>query len=158
MSYTLYVDVDGVLADFSQQVKNYGLNEANKNEMWKGIRASQGEFWATIPPMDDDIICYWYRMEELIPNIQVLSTPDKRQLEVCVQGKNKWLDQVMAGIPQKRLFVQDKSLYATPTSVLIDDRTDVLTRWKSNGGLGILHENWEDTLDQLEELVLKRAV
>jgi hypothetical protein len=47
---------------------------------------------------------------------------------------------------------QDKANYASPTSILIDDRTRSIDPWIAAGGIGILHKSAADTIAQLQKL------
>lgn len=45
-----------------------------------------------------------------------------------------------------------KALHASPTTILIDDRTKSINPWIEAGGIGILHKSTSDTIRQLKEL------
>jgi hypothetical protein len=47
-----------------------------------------------------------------------------------------------------------KQEFATPNSILIDDRADNIQRWKDVGGVGIHHTSAENTINELEKLGL----
>ena len=47
-----------------------------------------------------------------------------------------------------------KQEFATPQSILIDDRKDNIDRWKEAGGIGIYHTSAADTIQQLKKLGL----
>jgi hypothetical protein len=47
-----------------------------------------------------------------------------------------------------------KKEYATPTSILIDDRADNINQWEAAGGIGILHTDAASTIAKLKELGL----
>jgi len=48
-----------------------------------------------------------------------------------------------------------KQKWATPTSILIDDRKDFITKWEAAGGIGILHKdnNIGNTLKKLNQYI-----
>jgi hypothetical protein len=48
----------------------------------------------------------------------------------------------------------DKARYATPGSILIDDRAKAIDPWIAAGGIGILHTSAEDTIAKLKEMGL----
>ena len=44
-----------------------------------------------------------------------------------------------------------KQNYATPDSILIDDRENNINQWIASGGIGILHTSASDTIKQLKK-------
>ena len=47
-----------------------------------------------------------------------------------------------------------KARYASPTSILIDDRDDNIQAWKSAGGIGIKFISADQVINELEKLGL----
>ena len=47
-----------------------------------------------------------------------------------------------------------KSNYAKENAILIDDFASNIKRWEAAGGIGILHKNANDTIQQLKQLGL----
>jgi hypothetical protein len=155
----LFVDMDGVLCDFDSQIRTVFKDRIEPNEdvrmfkerigsnqFWKGIRERGESFWATMEPNDENIQEVWQRLCSKVKHIAILSSPDKKDPS-SITGKNMWLDiHFGKGEPPCRLFQSDKHVHATPDSILIDDRPDLIENWKNNGGKGILFQGkFDDT-------------
>jgi hypothetical protein len=141
----LYVDMDGVLCDYAKQCRllldvhpkeSVGQYRARvgRNGMQEAIRATEGVFWSTMPPMCENIVAHWDRMRALYPRIVILSAPDEDD-PCCEEGKNQWLDQWLG--PERcpeRIFRRDKWALASPDGVLVDDQRSNLVDWGQAGG------------------------
>ena len=47
---------------------------------------------------------------------------------------------------------KDKAQYASPNAILIDDRSKAIDPWVDMGGIGILHTNTNNTIEQLKQI------
>lgn len=153
---TIYLDMDGVLADFYDRWNAiFGESHAesrrqNKNnEYWETF--VQTEQFATLPPFPG-----WDTLFETVKsygvNVEILSSSggSKYHDEVSAQ-KKKWLKDYSIDIPvnivpEARL----KSNYATANTLLIDDTPDVIMGFHEAGGYGILHDSAERTIRMLK--------
>jgi 5'(3')-deoxyribonucleotidase len=50
-------------------------------------------------------------------------------------------------------FSKDKHQHCQPGDILIDDRRSNIEEWRVSGGIGILHKDYEDTVNQLTALL-----
>jgi hypothetical protein len=69
-------------------------------------------------------------------------------------GKRLWVSE---NVPGAKLILADrekKQNYSKKNSILIDDRTDTISEWNSNGGVGILYTSTTNTIEKLKELGL----
>ena len=155
-NYKIYVDMDGVLSDWEAQFKRYsggipvdtydGLY--GKKNRYKLVNKNSPGYYATMPWMKDGKLLY--NFVDSLTNVQILShAPDVK----AKTGKQEWLANkninLEANLVPNR---QDKSKFATPDSILIDDREDVVNDFIKLGGKAILHTNSIDTINQLKEL------
>lgn len=160
--FKLFVDMDGVVADFDKGVYDllgYYPNDApSRNKMWKVIH-SQTEvgsgFYTNLPVMADAHLLMEF-VKDLNP-VFLTSTGHSNADEVARQ-KKEWLHQHFPGIDI--ITVQsssEKQQYVDPhvKSILIDDRLKSIEPWKSNGGWGILHTSAKDTISTLRDIIGK---
>lgn len=160
--YEVYVDLDGVIVNFAEHAKDLtgididNAGKEDRNKFWKHIErhVKQGKpFFAAMSPMDD-AYKLWNYVAKFSPTI--LSATG----HIFGAGKEKreWVREYLgAGVADKAIFVRnshDKAKYASPTSILIDDRTKSITPWEEAGGIGILHKTAELTIKRLKELGL----
>lgn len=171
--YTIFCDMDGVLCDFDLGYKyltGKSTDEANnigKSYFWKLFRESVGknekDFWANLlwQPGGEDL---WKFISPYNPNILSspaidFSLPQDQQLNPdfnqAIQGKKEWIAKNLSNVGRE-IFVPaiQKSAFAKPNRILIDDMEKNINAWETNGGIGILHKNLSDTLKKLETLKL----
>ena len=154
--YVLYVDMDGVLTNFSKACKQIGVNmqdlDINPDLAFEKIDAAGEDFWSRMPPMDDYKIL-WNYISKYHPTI--LSAPSRNPNSKT--GKRKWVDRELGSnvpaifVPKKLKQKQCKG----PNYILIDDHPGNIERWEKAGGIGILHPfKAQPTIDRLKELGL----
>jgi phosphopantetheine adenylyltransferase len=151
--YKIYCDMDGVIVDFDKGYKELTGREASfdtpKEEFWAPIQKAGAEFWIKLQWMPDG-----KQLWEFIKpfNPQLLSAPSRDESSKI--GKFVW---VKRNVPGTKLILRQaerKQEFATPNSILIDDRADNIQRWKDAGGIGIHHTSASDTIQQLKDLGL----
>jgi len=149
----LYVDMDGVLTDFPKQFEKYmGVHpdkayaEMPEEEIWKQIRTKGGEkYWSEMEWMPDGKKL-WNYVKRFNPTI--LSTP--ANFKESETGKHKWIKREIGNVPA--IIIRKKEKYADENSVLIDDLTKKINRWKASNGIGILHKSANESIKQLKKL------
>jgi hypothetical protein len=166
----IYCDMDGVLVDFERGASqllgkdwNSFKGEVSQAERDK-ITFESEDFWENLPPMPD-FQQLWDFISPNNPNI-LTAYPYRHTGKVaeslCKDGKWKW-NLKYTFTPRDKFHVvlrSDKQLYATGIcthnrvipNVLIDDREENIKEWDKNRGIGILHKNAEDTIQQLKQL------
>jgi hypothetical protein len=92
----------------------------------------------------------WSYIEKYTP--ELLSAPS-RQPESRV-AKHDWINRELPGVHLILRSAKHKKDFASPTSILIDDRVDNIADWVGAGGISILHKNAKDTISQLKDLEL----
>ena len=164
----IFLDMDGVLADFDRGVKELcGLEPLSQNLKHRD-------------PKQDDLM--WEKIREtdhFYDRLDLL--PGAKELFGRIYGKYGDQCEILTGIPRKergivtaeedkrnwtRRMLSDtvkvnavgrkyKQNYCTgPESVLIDDREKTIREWRALGGTGILHVNAEETIRKLEDMGL----
>lgn len=145
----VYLDMDGVLADFvSAAIKACRLPiEHDKVEAWNFFEQdmlTESDFWSIIdhtPGFWDNIAPYWElpKIKALIPNAIVCTRPSKH--EGCASAKLRWLRRYWN--PQIDFdhihMTAAKWQLAGPDRLLIDDNDEHVAEFMSMGGPAILY-------------------
>jgi 5'(3')-deoxyribonucleotidase len=153
----IFVDMDGVLADFVKGVTgpkylNGPLVDENTYDDRK-IELSNRGLFLDLPKMPD--------MDLLINHIktmgvywEILTCSGTLNRKKVMQDKIAWIKKHIHPMPvvTGTLKGKHKGIYAAPGHVLIDDRQDNIHAWVMNGGQGILHKNAECTIKRLKLL------
>lgn len=154
----VYVDMDGVLANFvkrfteSQPDIDYPSNNKKRTaykQHWLDFIAANN--FATLEPMPDlDLGLQFLNKIQAEMPVRILgSTAREEFLEPLVRQKTIWLKH--HDIHFRRIFVPGKRLkqnYSGPGKVLIDDTPSNILQWEEQGGIGILHISWEQTIKE----------
>ena len=161
----LYLDMDGVQADFFQawadfenvhHYKHITDHEASIVKLASTGPESVHAFFRDLKPLPGgDAIVAWLKKNN-IP-YTVLSAPIRIQPEASRQGKREWLDAHNPGTSKDAIFTSAKYKYATAggqPNVLVDDYDKYLNAWSEHGGIAVKHsdETTENTIQQLEKI------
>jgi len=160
----VYLDMDGVLADFFGGVELlYGVehwkqltNDKTKDLKKEVINRIQGtDFFAVLPkfPTADALIDM---VKEFTGgNFSINTSPLRGDHENSAKYKKLWIsnniqqpdDIIVTG--RKESYAKDKAS-GTP-NILIDDRPVNIQRWQAAGGYGILYQANRDSLDKVKQ-------
>lgn len=173
MKINIFIDLDGVLADFLLYVrKMYGLdlklktNHHNKNferaksQMWQDIE-KHPEFWSNLPILPDALEL-WKFFEPLNPIILTAAPKNyglnSKEFQNAAKHKALWVKNHLAMNDSSRFictFSNQKFLHMVPgeINVLIDDMTPVISSWMNHGGIGILHKNTKKSVVLYEQKI-----
>lgn len=150
----LYVDMDGVLADFDGQVRSKFsdigsdekvsdyINRIGKDKFWHDVEAID-DFWISIPPLQDKLPELFKSLRKRFPHIMILTAPARDPN--CIPQKKEWIEKHI-GPGVMSLYEKDKYIYACPKSILIDDTESKINDWNGAGGIGILFTEFDDAL------------
>ena len=164
MDYKIYVDMDGVVADFDQRfIDLSGMlprefeTKYGKNAFWDFIDEGDNKlkFWVGIPQMSDaqqlmDFVSKY--------DYEMLTAPSLKKQSLM--GKGLWMiNQTKKGLFPSKPKVNYKSAknkkdFAAPNHILIDDKASTIDSWNASGGIGILHTSAANTISQLKKLGL----
>jgi len=152
----LFLDMDGVLADFDKAAVPMmdGMDPANfeaargSDEFWKRIHTNPN-FFLDLDLMEDALELY-DAVKHLRP---VILTGIPKEMEGNANQKQDW---ALKHFGKEQLIVccraKKKSDYCLPGDVLVDDRTVYKHYWERKGGVYVVHKNAKNSLDQLKEL------
>ncbi|MCJ7421879.1 5' nucleotidase, NT5C type [Sphingomicrobium astaxanthinifaciens] len=147
----LFLDCDGVLADFDGGVKALtGLDPQAFQE-----KVGVGGFWKTLARADD----FYANLEPLpgaLEMVEALAHLSPTILTGLPLGrwaepqKRAWAARWLPGVPIITCMARDKWKYAAPGDVLVDDREKQRAAWEEKAaGRFILHRSPAQSLEQL---------
>jgi hypothetical protein len=154
-SYKIYCDMDGVLVDFDRAYFELTGEKASfgtdPNKFWEPISKAGAAFWIKMQWMPDgrDL---WNFIK--LYNPELLSAPSREESSKI--GKFTWVKRNVPGTKLILRSAERKQEFATPNSILIDDRADNIQRWNDAGGIGIHHTSAESTIKQLKDIFDKK--
>jgi hypothetical protein len=151
MSRRLYLDCDGVLADFEKGA-NAALGMPPKAfEKRHGV----GRFWAKLASTPD-----FYFSLPLLPDALSLYEAVKHLDPVILTGlprgnwaadqKVRWAAQHFPGVRIITTMARDKRDHAKEGDVLVDDQGKHRHLWEGAGGIFVHHRNAETTIGELK--------
>jgi len=151
----IFVDMDGVLTDAGCQ-----FNIFFKEGTWLEVQRKKGrdygvnlvhnagyDFWTTMPWMLDGQEL-WNFIKKFTPVI--LSDPKK--FKCAISGKYEWVNKNISPY-QHVILTSEKHLFADKDRILIDDYSKNINNWTKAGGVGILHKNAKQTINELENIL-----
>lgn len=174
---TIYVDMDGVLSDFTTGMKalidkNPGV-ELNENCMppWKIFSqfVSYNQLFKNLPEEKRfrDLVCLLKSVQNDVKISILTSTGDRSGIAHYEYAK----DQKQAWLTQRGLFWEfnavknksDKKYYAHKDAMLIDDTLENVQDFIEYGGSGFLYyapcpQNFQDLETRIREFVSKEEV
>ena len=160
-NYKIYVDMDGVVADFDKRFTDLsGMSPSDyeakngKNAFWDFIDVKHKlAFWVGIPPMSDAQSLMDYVSKH---DYEMLTAPSIKK--ESLMGKGLWI----RNWANKGLFpskpkvnykpAKNKHHFAAPNHILIDDKQSTIDSWNAAGGIGILHTSAGSTINQLKKI------
>ena len=169
---TIYLDMDGVLADFNTAARSY-LNASKADEKnaaqngrwpkhsWHKL-VDAPNFYRHLPkmPLADELVKLAYRFKnELGWDICILTAiPTNNEVPDVFQDKFDWMAEHYPGI---RLcfgpYSTDKYKHARKGDILVDDRSSNCEEWTATGqrAVRILSQNYQASLDELLAILVE---
>ena len=162
--YKVYLDMDGVLADFNKRfIDLSGMSpeafesKYGKNKFWDFIdEEHKVKFWVGIEPMPGaaDLVNAVKKY-----NYELLTSPSAKKQSYL--GKILWVrnhSDILGGKPRINFKKAKEKHEIKPqlskTDILIDDRADTIGRWNAAGGTGIVYKNISQVLNDLAKMGL----
>lgn len=163
MFKTIYIDSDGVIADFSSYVMQHygklpdGLTGRDKKDFWQWVQRHNDTvepFFLNLPKMEDADVLLDY-CTRMFDEVIILTATGHTPIGVGEQ-KREWYQKYYPDLKVELVRKSnDKARYAESGRILIDDRDKSIGPWVAGGGIGILHTRAEDTISQIESLLFE---
>ncbi len=151
----IFIDMDGVLADFDLHARNHGKYDSNGKVKWDEL---DEKWWKTMPACDGAKDFYDEVKDMDAGILKFLSAPVPRADSFV--GKVEW---IQSFLPERGNFAlldlilcpkRDKHCLAAPNRILIDDSEKNIKEWQEAGGIGILHKgDFAETLKELRTVI-----
>ena len=154
---TLYLDMDGVLADFNKEYTKFDPQKEDRKKFRDSVFNHKIFEKLDFMPDAQELLNYVSKLQDV--NIEILTsmgTHEPKQANEAKTQKLKWLD--MKNIPYRANFVhnkQEKAKYASFTSILVDDSAGCIGPFSDAGGHGILHSHSSETIRILPSTILQ---
>jgi hypothetical protein len=149
----LFLDADGVLADFDQGARRLlGMTpkqfiaKHGRGTFWKRL-ARAPNFYGSLPEMPDAQLLF-EGVEHLKPTI-LTGLPLGKW---AAPQKVEWAAEHFPGVPIITCMARDKHKHMHPGDVLVDDREKHRAEYEAAGVVFVHHKSAEDSLRQLAEI------
>lgn len=160
----IYLDMDGVLADFFHEYARLAGVPANKfgRHDYRSIPAGSHDptldrmmgtdFFARLPKFSTtdalmDLVLQY------VPHYHICSSPLRGDHANSEHWKRVWIRMNLALTPRTIIITERKEHWAVnqdgSPNILIDDRGQNIERWRAHGGIGIKYQADEDSLDKV---------
>lgn len=143
----IYVDIDGVIADFKSWISQYGEfteeDWAKTDKPWKIMEENIDILYADLPALD--LLPHFNNIYQQ-GNCRFLSALPYQWYEteywnIAANNKLKWVKKHIDNFKDSDLILtrgaNKKIEYCEPGFVLYDDRKDTIEKWIKHGGIGI---------------------
>ena len=149
----LFLDADGVLADFDEGARRllgmYPLQyeaKRGRGAFWREL-AKAKSFYGTLPEMADARLLF-NAVKHLKPTI-LTGLPLGNW---AAPQKVRWAAEHFPGVPIITCMARDKHKHMRPGDVLVDDRENHRAAYEAAGVVFVHHENANDSLRQLAKI------
>jgi phosphopantetheine adenylyltransferase len=154
--FTIYLDIDGVIADFDKrftELAGMGPREYEDSfgseKFWDFIDIKHKiKFFSKMDWMPEGKKLYNFIKQF---DHKLLSAPSKN--DASKVGKRIWAKE---NTPETQLILSpayNKKNYADKSNILIDDRESNIQQWKDAGGIGILFKSTDQVIDELKKIM-----
>jgi hypothetical protein len=153
MRKQIYLDCDGVLADFDRGAeKILGLSPKafekrhGPGEFWKRLARADG-FFEQLEPMADAFVLY-----EAVRHRSPIILTGLPRGNWAEPQKRRWAERWFPGVEVITTMAALKREHCHPGDVLVDDRDKHKHLWEQAGGVFVHHRNARDSITALREL------
>jgi hypothetical protein len=152
--YQLFLDCDGVLADFDKKAKEiFGMPSSEFEEkygagkFWKTIHQS-GEFFYELDEMEDARELY-----DAVKHLDPIILTGVPSNEEAIGQKVRWVRRIFGRKqPVTCCLSRQKYLYCTEGDILVDDTLKHSQKWIDAGGIFVHHTSAKESIQKLKEL------
>jgi len=149
----LFLDADGVLADFDEGARRLlGMTprqyeaKHGRGAFWKRL-AQAKNFYGTLPEMPDARLLF-----DAVKHLQPTILTGLPLGSWAAPQKIEWAAEHFAGVPIVTCMARDKHRHMKSGDVLVDDRENHRAAYEDAGVISVHHKNAKETLKALAEL------
>lgn len=149
----LFLDLDGVLADFDAGARKLlGMpprafeEKHGRREFWRRLARAE-DFYGTLPLMPDARLLF-----DAVKHLEPTILTGLPLGDWAAPQKVRWAAEHFPGTKIITTMARDKYRHMTGMDVLVDDRADHRGKWEDAGGTFIHHKNARDSLEQLAKI------
>ena len=157
---TLYLDMDGVVADFDEYAaRTLGVPPSQgiyPDEIWYKLAANARLYRDLVPtPYATQLV---YQCEQFCTKKRydlkfLTAVPKGNDVPWAFNDKVYWARNYFATIPVWfGPYSKDKHQHCREGDILIDDRSSNIEEWRAACGIAIHHKNIDTTLQELSKL------
>lgn len=169
--YKICLDMDGVVSDFARKVaeltqvapsdalalmERVDEETLDKKKMWKAINhydAHTPFFYSLDMMRDAEELLDFVRDRFDHHDISFLTASGHTPTDAAFQ-KRRWVRKHIGSYHVEVVLKSlNKAEFAKPNIILVDDRAKSIDPWVAAGGIGILHKNAKDTIEQLKVIL-----
>lgn len=152
---SLWVDLDGVLADFDLYCEQcFGFNpkrdQPDPPNFWRNIE-DHGSFYAQLPEMPG-AKHLWVNLMHLHGTPTILSGVPASVPGVMVQ-KRFWVRRFDPAARLELCLSKDKYKFCRPGDILVDDWNKYRHLWEGAGGRFVLHKSADESIAAVKALL-----
>lgn len=156
----LFLDLDGVLADFDEAA--YKILNMNPRRFEKQMGSAA--FWSRLEYSNDNERTYFFENLNIMHDAldlyfavkhcnPIILTGIPKQYKNADEEKNKWIDKHFGSdMPRIICYSKDKRNYMEPGDVIVDDWPQHRHLWEEAGGIWVDHKSAEFTIKALQKL------
>lgn len=154
----LYLDCDGVLADFDKRGREiFGMctreyEALHGSEKYWNTLYETPNFFETFDPMEDA-----YELFEGVKHLNPIILTGCPRGGWATAQKLNWRDKFFPGVPMVAILAKEKSNYCRPGDIIIDDWPLHRHLWEAKGGHWILHTSAKQSLAELNLLLSQQS-
>jgi hypothetical protein len=149
----LFLDMDGVLADFDKRAYDiFGMRPADFEHKF-----GSKTFWSILQGTPD-----FYNSFDLMLDADFLLDAVAHLQPVVLTGipmgdwappqKRAWIKRKARDLPVITCRSRDKSLYCQPGDIIVDDRSEYAHLWENKMGIWVHHTSAYDSIRQLKDI------
>lgn len=155
MRRQIYLDCDGVLADFDRKATEiFGMSPERFEKrhglgaFWKRL-ATSPDFFADLPLMPDAMELY-----DAVKDLEPIILTGLPRGAWAEPQKRRWAEKHFPGVPVITTSAALKREHCHPGDILVDDKDKYRRLWEEAGGVFVHHSSARQSVDALKALGL----